>query len=160
MTGQLMRWMTDERTNGWKVSFHPDVCMESSSFPRPEVAHAELIEVASGNYPCSRATLHGISPVTNKFPARPLRDLGAFQIFHCENTRVWVSVKNMNESIFKSNPSCETQIDFSVCLLIIDKIKTWSFSLMGSYSWSCFHCGPYKHNMTNFYQIMLTIIQI
>jgi hypothetical protein len=27
----------------------------------------------------------------------------------------------MNESIFKSNPSCETQIDYSICHLIMNK---------------------------------------
>jgi hypothetical protein len=39
-------------------------------------------------------------------------------------SKVIINVKNMNESIFKSNPSCETQFDYSIYLLIMDKLKT------------------------------------
>ncbi len=50
--------------------------LQSCSFPRPKAARAELIELTSSNYPSSIVTLHGISPVTNKFQARPLMKLG------------------------------------------------------------------------------------
>jgi hypothetical protein len=64
----------------------------------------------------------------------------------------------MNESIFKSNPSCETQSDYSICHLIME--KTVKFQSNGFNFMIFLHYGLYKHNRINFYRNKFTIIQI
>jgi hypothetical protein len=58
-------------------------------------------------------------------------------------------------SIFNSNCSCETQIDYSICHLIMDKNTKFQ-----SNGFNFIHYASYKHNKIFFYQNKLTMIQI